>query len=352
MSNFRFIKLLLIFALISSCAGPSTQRISIDSEALDAETRLQKKLSLQKVKARYERLQKVGYPILKNSSELCENTINSLGVMFNAYVTSDKYSDIEKEVYEIDDRLLLTYVIPSSSAFKSGLRSNDEIVSINDIKATIDKEKFHKELEKLRAKSDSLKVIYKRQGEERVATFDPDLICNYPILLVQNDSVNAFANGSQIGITTGMIRFAQKDEQLGLVIAHELGHNIMDHISKLRTNSLLGTIVDLAAAYYGVNTQGIFGQAGARMYSQEFEAEADYVGIYYMERAGYSIDNVADFWRDMAVEHPGSINQSHASTHPATPERFLEINAAIEEIKEKKRLNPVSYTHLTLPTSG
>ena len=339
MSNFRFIKLLLIFALISSCAGPSTQRISIDSEALDAETRLQKKLSLQKVKARYERLQKVGYPILKNSSELCENTINSLGVMFNAYVTSDKYSDIEKEVYEIDDRLLLTYVIPSSSAFKSGLRSNDEIVSINDIKATIDKEKFHKELEKLRAKSDSLKVIYKRQGEERVATFDPDLICNYPILLVQNDSVNAFANGSQIGITTGMIRFAQKDEQLGLVIAHELGHNIMDHISKLRTNSLLGTIVDLAAAYYGVNTQGVFGQAGARMYSQEFEAEADYVGIYYMERAGYSIEKVADFWRNMAVEHPGSINQSHASTHPATPERFLEINAAIEEIKEKKRLN-------------
>ena len=339
MSNFRFIKLLLIFALISSCAGPSTQRISIDSEALDAETRLQKKLSLQKIKARYERLQKVGYPILKNSSELCENTINSLGVMFNAYVTSDKYSDIEKEVYEIDDRLLLTYVIPSSSAFKSGLRSNDEIISINNIKATENKEKFHKELEKLRAKSDSLKVIYKRQGEERVATFDPDLICNYPILLVQNDSVNAFANGSQIGITTGMIRFAQKDEQLGLVIAHELGHNIMDHISKLRTNSLLGTIVDLAAAYYGVNTQGVFGQAGARMYSQEFEAEADYVGIYYMERAGYSIDNVADFWRDMAVEHPGSINQSHASTHPATPERFLEINAAIEEIKEKKRLN-------------
>ena len=339
MPNFRFIKLLLIFALISSCAGPSTQRISIDSEALDAETRLQKKLSLQKVKARYERLQKVGYPILKNYSELCENTINSLGVMFNAYVSSDKYSEVEKEVYEIDDRLLLTYVIPSSSAFKSGLRSNDEIVSINNIKATEDKEKFHKELEKLRAKSDSLKVVYKRQGEERVATFDPDLICNYPILLVQNDSVNAFANGSQIGITTGMIRFAQKDEQLGLVIAHELGHNIMDHISKLRTNSLLGTIVDLAAAYYGVNTQGVFGQTGARMYSQEFEAEADYVGIYYMERAGYSIDNVADFWRDMAVEHPGSINQSHASTHPATPERFLEINAAIEEIKEKKRLN-------------
>ena len=339
MSNYKFLKLILLFVLISSCAGPATQRLNIDSEALDAETKLQQKLSLQKTKSRYERLQKVGYPILKNSAELCENTINSLGVMFNAYVSSDKYSEIEKEVYEIDDRLLLTYVIPSSSAFKSGLRNNDEIISINDIEDTFDREKFHKHLEKLRKKSESLKVVYKREGIEKIATFDPDLICNYPILLVQNDSVNAFANGSQIGITTGMIRFAQKDEELGLVIAHELGHNIMDHISKLRTNSLLGTIVDLAAAYYGVNTQGVFGQAGARMYSQEFEAEADYVGIYYMERAGYSIEKVADFWRNMAVEHPGSINQSHTSTPPATPERFLEINAAVKEIKEKKRLN-------------
>ena len=75
------------------------------------------------------------------------------------------------------------------------------------------------------------------------------------------------------------------------------------------------------------------------MYSQEFEAEADYVGIYYLERAGYSTENVANFWRDMAVEHPGSINQSHTSTHPATPERFLEINAAIKEIEEKKKSN-------------
>ena len=59
------------------------------------------------MKARYERLQKVGYPILKNSADLCENTINSLGVMFNAYVATEKYSDIEKEVYEIDEGLSL-----------------------------------------------------------------------------------------------------------------------------------------------------------------------------------------------------------------------------------------------------
>ena len=66
MKIFKFIKFFFLVFLISACAGPATQRISIDNEALDAETKLQQKLSLEKVKARYERLQKVGYPILKN----------------------------------------------------------------------------------------------------------------------------------------------------------------------------------------------------------------------------------------------------------------------------------------------
>ena len=164
-----------------------------------------------------KRLQKVGYPILKNNADLCENTINSLGIIFNAYASEEKYSEIEKEVYEIDDKLKLTFVIPSSAAFKSGLRNNDEIISINGIDATQNIEKFHKDLDILRKKSETLNVTYKRKDIVDTLSFDPELICNYPILLVQNDSVNAFANGSQIGITTGMIRFAQKDDKPGVV---------------------------------------------------------------------------------------------------------------------------------------
>ena len=144
MEIIKFIKFFSLILLISACAGPSTQRIAINNDVLDAETKLQQKMSLEKVKERYERLQKVGYPILKNNSDLCENTINSLGIIFNAYASEEKYSEIEKEVYEIDDKLKLTFVIPSSAAFKSGLRNNDEIISINGIDATQNIEKFHK----------------------------------------------------------------------------------------------------------------------------------------------------------------------------------------------------------------
>ena len=57
-----------------------------------------------------------------------------------------------------------------------------------------------------------------------------------------------------------------------------------------------------------------------------------------MQRAGLDITDAGDFWRRMAAEHPGAIRTNHAASHPATPERFLKIDLAIEEIKEKIEL--------------
>lgn len=75
-------------------------------------------------------------------------------------------------------------------------------------------------------------------------------------------------------------------------------------------------------------------KVGAASCSVEFEEEADYVGMYYMERAGYDSDGVADFWRRMAIEHPASIE--HRQSHPTTPERFLAIEKTAAEIDTKR----------------
>ena len=45
-------------------------------------------------------------------------------------------------------------------------------------------------------------------------------------------------------------------------------------------------------------------QIGAVAFSQEFELEADYIGLYIMARAGYSTDHAANFWRKMAARSP------------------------------------------------
>jgi predicted Zn-dependent protease len=69
-------------------------------------------------------------------------------------------------------------------------------------------------------------------------------------------------------------------------------------------------------------------------YSQDFESEADYVGMYFMRRAGFDIDDVEAVWRRMAVEHPESIRLAY--THPTTAERFLVLARTRDEIRTKE----------------
>ena len=80
---------------------------------------------------------------------------------------------------------------------------------------------------------------------------------------------------------------------------------------------------------------GLFGALAASAYSQEFEKEADYVGLYLMANSGIEIDNAPMFWRRMAAEHPGNIKSNHAASHPATAERFVAIENTINEIALK-----------------
>ena len=134
-----------------------------------------------------------------------------------------------------------------------------------------------------------------------------------------------------------MMRFASSDTELGLVISHEIAHNSMGHMRAKMTNYTLGSILDIAAQILlKIPTQGLFGNLGGNAFSQGFEAEADYVGLYIMAQSGGDIDNAPQFWRRMAALSPAAIQSSHTSTHPATPERFVALEETVKEIKAKK----------------
>ena len=104
---------------------------------------------------------------------------------------------------------------------------------------------------------------------------------------------------------------------------------------------MLGLAADvLIATTTGVDTGGAATAAGVtlgvRAYSQDFEREADYVAMYLLARAELDTSRAAMFWRRMAVEHTGSIENDHRSTHPSTPERFVRLDSAHDEIEAKR----------------
>ena len=162
------------------------------------------------------------------------------------------------------------------------------------------------------------------------------------LYVADDDVINAFADSENIVINRGMMRFVQSDEELALILGHELAHNARRHRRAKEWNAAMGAIgglaLDLLAVSAGVNTGGAFQDfgagVGATLYSQEFESEADYVGMYFTRRAGFDIENVEDFWRRVAAEHPDAIRM--ASTHPTTAERFLRLGRTREEILAKE----------------
>jgi hypothetical protein len=331
---------ILAVLLVTACAAPSTVRMSYDSAELQAEAEIQRELAFKKFLSYSNRLNTVSYPILKSASKFCpDDIVNSFGA------EGSTSADFKDEWNTAANKILggpgytVTWVAKGGAAATSGVAVNDKILSVNGVEFGEGKKqqkKFYAEVGRIRTASSSEAELRIKRGEE-VLNLDINLdkICGFPVVLSESDQVNAYANGKQIIITKGMMRFAQDNQQLSLVIAHELGHNVMDHMDKTMSNYWLGSIVDIAAAAYGINTYGTFGNAAARVFSQDFEAEADYVGLYYMHAADLPLEGVADFWRSMAAEHPASIGSNHAATHPATPERFLAISKTINEINDK-----------------
>jgi predicted Zn-dependent protease len=111
----------------------------------------------------------------------------------------------------------------------------------------------------------------------------------------------------------------------------------MHHHSKQKQNTILGAILDIAAATQGIDTQGVFSGIGSMSYSQGFENEADYVGIYVLALAGYDVSNVHQIWRKMTIQTGAGTKASFFSSHPSNPERYIRMQRAIEEVKEKQR---------------
>ena len=336
--------LFLIFILLAACVAPTTQRVKPNDAAVAIEAEMQREIALKEVLKNQNRLLEVGAPILEKSLPFCvDRKRKSIGITFgNKHDYEGEYQGIAISKLGLGEPLEITYVIKSSPAAKAGLKVGDILLSVNGKNIATGKnasKNFAKTLKKEIKENTALSFEVIRDDLNQLYSVTPIEVCDYPLILTGDSAVNAFADGNSIYMTQGMMDFATADDELALVIAHELAHNAMRHIDAKRTNAMGGLVIDiLIGVLTGVDTQGMFTQNFAQAHSQEFESEADYVGLYMCEISGYDITDAAYFWRRMGVKHPGSIEQNHAATHPSSPERFVSIEDTIKEIERKKTL--------------
>ncbi len=341
-----------VFALLwlSACAGDITQRPQLDPSAIHAERALQEQMvqnqSLQPAKVKRgprpkgehasseARLWRVGYPILRANAQLCPKRHAEPGFALALDAHGNMY---------------ISMVVEASPAGDAGLPANTQLVAVDDMPVPVNGRQFQAFFDylfpPLPQEQDQARPIKLTLANGKNYMVGREAVCSYDLAIDEKaKAINAYADGKKMLFSKAILRFAANDNELALIIGHEMAHNALDHINKGQKNLLAGAFAGILGeavlSGMGVNAQGEVAKLGANIgqlsYSVPFEQEADYVGLYFAARAGYNIDDVAQFWRRMALDNPDAIYTR--TTHPTSPERFVALQQTADEIRYKRNM--------------
>ncbi|MEO7241179.1 MAG: M48 family metallopeptidase, partial [Sphingomicrobium sp.] len=191
-------------------------------------------------------------------------------------------------------------VVPGSAAERAGLRTDDEILSVNGVRvrdpAAVDEprkssrrlETFSRDLQATLSNGPA-ELEIRRRGAVVRTSLTGELGCGGDLLLSDSRERNAWSDGSHVVVTTAMMRLARSDDELAFVVAHEMAHNILGHSSSSK--------------------RGIF---GVRLGGKREEVAADYMAVWMMTEGGYKAEGGLSFlrtvrrrlWWNVSLDHP------------------------------------------------
>lgn len=339
-----FLAAALLAITMTACVAPVTQLAPITPEEIEQEESTQRELVLRELSGAQDRLDSLSYPILVAARELCPKRQGArFGVGYGTKHDYDRvWQPAAMAVHKVSDTVSVVRVMPGFPAQHADIRPGDRILAVEDQQVPSGKRGTAVVRNALsEAGSASVRFTLRRDSVTLTTEINPVPICNMGTVVTAEGSINAFADGERIIFPWAMMRFA-RDSELTAVIAHEVAHNAMGHIDARNRNAAVGAffgaLLDVAAATQGVNTNGQntenFMAAAAAAFSQDFEREADYVGLYIMARAGLPTEGAVALWRKFAQINPSAIG--YASTHPTTAERFVRIRNTTTEIARKR----------------
>ena len=179
----------------------------------------------------------------------------------------------------------------------------------------------------------------------------------FSLIVVDSKAFNAFAvPGNVIGINTGLFKYAETEDQLASVIAHELAHLSQRHyarnVGRQKAQSLatmaalLGSLLIMASGNGDAGLAAMTATQAAAMenqlkYSRLQEQEADRIGMQTLANADMNPEAIAHMFQHMlvATRYRKDIQQfDFLLTHPLAESRVSDaINQAREFPKHQDR---------------
>ncbi|MDB5698264.1 MAG: hypothetical protein JWN69_1068 [Alphaproteobacteria bacterium] len=242
---------------------------------------------------------------------------------------------VQIELHALDRGPGVLATVADSPAARAGLVAGDVLLAVNGtsfpdpraMAAEKDRDKWRKMVEASEAQLEAqlrrgpavLRVLH--AGREHDATLKPVAGCPVRVRLARSTQFNAFADGSYVIPTTRLLDFTKNDDELAIVLGHELSHNILGHKRRLEDQGVSGGI------FRG------FGKDASRI--RATEEEADRLGLKLAWAAGYDISAATAFWRRFYAAQ--GIRLPLFRTHPGLQARERFVAEAVAELERQPR---------------
>jgi predicted Zn-dependent protease len=179
-----------------------------------------------------------------------------------------------------------------------------------------------------------------RLGQNLVRTSDAQVPFSFKI--IDSDVVNAMSlPGGFVYVDSATILAADGEAELAGVMAHEIAHVCARHATRQLTRSQYANFATIPLIFVGGGIGYAAYEAASLAlpltflsFQRSFEAEADYLGLQYMYKAGYDPQSFVAFFEKlqaMEKQKPGTLAKAFAS-HPQTPDRIAKSQEEIEKI--------------------
>lgn len=165
--------------------------------------------------------------------------------------------------------------------------------------------------------------------------------------LVKSDELNAFCMpGGKIVVYEGLMKIMSSDDELAVVLGHEVAHAVAKHSNERMSQQVLAqygsNILGAALANKSASIQNVAGQVyglgtqyGVTLpFSRKHESEADYIGLIFMRLAGYDPNVALSFWQKMSAASSNSTPE-FMSTHPSDATRISQIKKELPTVLSK-----------------
>ena len=268
------------------------------------------------------RMAAIAYRLTTANAPLCRSLTPTPGWAIHSLGQYDPaLRDQARASFGFETPIAVEAVVPGSAAAKAGVRAGDSIVSVDGRPigsgapgkdaSSAARDAAVEQIAGLPA-DQPLAVELMREGRTRTVTIPASPGCRSAFEVLLGPGMTASADGRivQIGV-----RFFERynDDEVAVVIAHELSHNILRHAARLEAAGV---------------KRGLLSEVGrnGRLFRLT-EDQADLLGAYLLRNAGYDPQIAVRFWREHGGDVDGGLFRSR--THPSSSARAKALEAAI-----------------------